>query len=772
MNDVQRLLPVVALCAAVLCFCAPAHAIQIADGLLVDLSAAHATAGTGSWENAADAGNPFVETGDPSVAALGPNNNPGVSFNGTTDYYRSTVDAQAGLVGPNPTRTIEAWVYNPGPLVDEETILSWGSRSIGDGSNMSFNYGVHAVFGAAGQWGPIPDLGWNGAPASDQWHHLVYTHDGTTSRVYADGVLKNQENHAGLLDTFSPAKITLAGQNTNGGVDVDAGLRGSLALGQVRIHDGALSGDHVYANFVEEAAGYGFSVPSMVPPAELIHRYSFSENAGTQLTDSIGGADGVLMGAGGSLAGGRLDLPGGAANSGAAYGDLPNGLISGLTDVTIEAWMTVDAVQAWSRIFDFGSRDTTEAGGAPGEIITAAGTGGLGDTYLMLSANIGGGADQRLEMRGDGGNQNSDSIGTTVYGTEAHIVVTFEDATDQLKYYRDGQLVSTAPAASSLAGINDVNNWLGRSQWPDNNLDGSFDEFRIYNTALDPDQIVYSRDQGPYGLSPFPIPPEPPTPAATPAGATADWQFSTTMGGALVGDGDAVGFTIRNEVDLAMGNDFRGEPQYVTYDPAEVGREGADGYAMNTRTGDDYPFWPRDEFRIDTDQSAWARIKLNGGDSDGVILGRALHGNWSLSVLPTGTPGEGRIRVAFGAADPLNGGFVDLLGGAGPLVQDGQWYDIGLSFDENGAADTVTLYVNGAVANSVTGDYVFGTNDAIHIGNFFPRSGVDALFDRVILWNSVADGDAMSALSVVPEPSSLLLALIGLSALGLARRRR
>jgi len=40
-----------------------------------------------------------------------------------------------------------------------------------------------------------------------------------------------------------------------------------------------------------------------------------------------------------------------------------------------------------------------------------------------------------------------------------------------------------------LSAIPDINNWLGRSQWPDAMYDGSYNEFRIYNHALSDEQV-------------------------------------------------------------------------------------------------------------------------------------------------------------------------------------------------------------------------------------------------------------------------------------------
>src|SRR5438477_9080348 len=81
--------------------------------------------------------------------------------------------------------------------------------------------------------------------------------------------------------------------------------------------------------------------------ADLKHRYSFNEASGTVAKDSVGGADGTLLG-GASLSGGKVTLDG---NDG--YVDLPNGIISKLTDATFEAWVTFSGEGgAWQRVFD------------------------------------------------------------------------------------------------------------------------------------------------------------------------------------------------------------------------------------------------------------------------------------------------------------------------------------------------------------------------------------------------------------------------------------
>ena len=69
----------------------------------------------------------------------------------------------------------------------EETILAWGKRGGGCGTNMSFNYGNSPDFGAVGHWCG-QDIGWQNpgdpiekVPAPGVWHHLAHTYDGTTT---------------------------------------------------------------------------------------------------------------------------------------------------------------------------------------------------------------------------------------------------------------------------------------------------------------------------------------------------------------------------------------------------------------------------------------------------------------------------------------------------------------------------------------------------------------------------------------------------------------
>ena len=217
------------------------------------------------------------------------------------------------------------------------------------------------------------------------------------------------------------------------------------------------------------------------PAAVLKHRYSFNETSGDVAKDSAGTADGKLIAA--SFTGdGKADLV--SADSG--YIDLPNGIISALTNASFEAWVTFDGEDgAWQRIFDFGNN-------VNGEDQQGAGT-----TYIFLTARVGGNGVLRFAATLDpnGTPREIPILDGPILptGTNVYVVVTYNVADRIGKLYYNGALVSSGEVTIPLNQIQDVNNWLGRSNWPDAFFDGQFDEFRIHEGILTDQQIAHCR---------------------------------------------------------------------------------------------------------------------------------------------------------------------------------------------------------------------------------------------------------------------------------------
>lgn len=255
--------------------------------------------------------------------------------------------------------------------------------------------------------------------------------------------------------------------------------------------------------------------------ASPVHRWSFDNPAGsaapgTVIADGISGAEAVVVGTGGTFTGSALTLPG--TTSGnlspaniAAYVDLPNGLVSSRSSVTIEVWATVASTRNWQRLVDFGKMNIPGMGtGAAAGEITPSATAAPGPTSstddLMLAANRGGTANtQRFAGRAGGAAELAvDSNVTITPGTEYHFAIVAEDGIgssgangSQIRWYLNGGLVQTRDLNFRLNAIQDVNNWLGRSQFSgDSQANISYNEVRIFNHAMTPQEIQNSRLAG------------------------------------------------------------------------------------------------------------------------------------------------------------------------------------------------------------------------------------------------------------------------------------
>jgi hypothetical protein len=228
----------------------------------------------------------------------------------------------------------------------------------------------------------------------------------------------------------------------------------------------------------------------------LRNLYTF-DGTGVEILDSIGDQDGTLLDDDGVTPAadlGRLQVNGRLNLDGfGAHVDLPDGLISSLTSATFEVWLAWRGGAFWARIFDFGNN-----------------TGGAGQTYLFLtpSNSATGGLRVAYSIGGGGAAETLvDGLAPLPIGAGAsggtleHVAVVVDDGAAQLRLYSNGSELGAVPFAGDLAALNDVNNWLGRSNYTvDPPLFGSLVEFRIYDRALTPTELRTSFQAGPGAL--------------------------------------------------------------------------------------------------------------------------------------------------------------------------------------------------------------------------------------------------------------------------------
>ena len=232
---------------------------------------------------------------------------------------------------------------------------------------------------------------------------------------------------------------------------------------------------------------------------ELIHRWAFDENgeSGTILIDSVGGAHGVIEESGtndGSVADGRVTLTGGG-KSDTDFVRLPANLVSPLQSATIETWSTHYSAQNWSRVFSVGSSSSNVM-----HMSFSRGT-NINQNELRWNAQT------NMTLQ-DFGGAPPNPLNETI-----HWVVTIDDTggpggETKVVIYKDGDEVRTGNTSNDLSGLTDTDFFLGRSQWNDSTANASWEDFRIYDGAMDPIAVKFSNAQGPDnapGQTPFEI---------------------------------------------------------------------------------------------------------------------------------------------------------------------------------------------------------------------------------------------------------------------------
>lgn len=222
---------------------------------------------------------------------------------------------------------------------------------------------------------------------------------------------------------------------------------------------------------VEDAASAERPLPRL--------RYDFSA-MGTALLDRVGSAHARVLG------GAELDGSGTLTLDGVDdYVDLPNGLLSSRTSATIMVWFEWRGGVCWQRVFDFGNNTGGE--GNVGDALSSLffTPEACGDAQSMVMAEFGA---RRYRVMG----------GEFPAMRSTQIALAFDAALHRMSLYQDGRLISEASADFALADIDDVNSWLGRSQWvQDRFAQVRYDEFRLYDRALTQDEVARLASAGP-----------------------------------------------------------------------------------------------------------------------------------------------------------------------------------------------------------------------------------------------------------------------------------
>jgi hypothetical protein len=374
-----------------------------------------------------------------------------LSFDGVNDYVEIGDRPDLKITGP---LTLSGWFKTSAPLGNFKTLVSkWWSGGTAASYSMAWNdAGLYfAIHNDANQMlSAQSSLLFN----DGAWHHAVGTWDGSTIRLYVDGILRASSPgpaFGAISDTTFPVRIGTDARYT---------------------HDG---NDRLFPGVIDEVRIYnqGLSAGEVTELFTLTHHWLADGDA----IDSAGSNDGTLQGGAAFAAGHEgqaFDFDG--VDDYVDAGPVPE--INGQSYLTIAFWVNFDSLHLFSGIVSKRLDDTNRVG-------------------VSLDTNHRHGIDEAGLLIGNGENSfGYTNANVAKIGEWHHWAMVFdgtqEGNADRLKFYYDGVQLplayfGTIPATTP---VNAANFLIGKEDLSFRELDGRVDDVRLYNTALSAAEIA------------------------------------------------------------------------------------------------------------------------------------------------------------------------------------------------------------------------------------------------------------------------------------------
>lgn len=305
-------------------------------------------------------------------------------------------------------------------------------------------------------------------------------------------------------------------------------------------------------------------------------------------------------------------------------------------NITVATWVNWDGGGNWQRIFDFGS----------------------GQLQNMFLTPRSGSGTMRLAFKDSINGVNSEQqINTTALptGQWVHLAAVLENGTATL--YLDGQ------PAGSISGVPvrlnhflPLQNYIGKSQYPDPLFNGRIDDFRVYNHALGVGEVAELAE----------VPPPPPQ---------VHLRFDEAAGGTAAD---------------STGNGWNGTVQDgATWSGGRINN------AINLDGTDNHITLPGGVVNGLTNFTAATWVKWNGGSLNWQRIFDFGTGITNYMFLTPQSSLTGRVRFAITTSGPVGEQIID--GSAALPI--GVWTHVAVSLSDA----TGTLYVNGTAVGTNAG---------------------------------------------------------------------
>ncbi|MET9505148.1 family 43 glycosylhydrolase [Streptomyces sp. NPDC006622] len=239
---------------------------------------------------------------------------------------------------------------------------------------------------------------------------------------------------------------------------------------------GELPGDAA----IEVSAEVTVSAEGPDVPADLLLHYGFDETGGNIARDSSGhGYHGTYVRTpdfGTGVDGGSFKMSGGSSSSDSPYVRIPNGVLKGAAGVTVSTYVKWKGGDNFQWLFGLGPDSD--------KYLFATPSNGGGKLFSAITKATWSGEKQMI-----GGSQ-------LTQGEWKHLTVTLNGATETAILYVDGAEAArvngvTVKPSELYDPAKDHTGYIGRSLYsPDPYFGGEVDDFRIYNRALTPAEVL------------------------------------------------------------------------------------------------------------------------------------------------------------------------------------------------------------------------------------------------------------------------------------------
>jgi hypothetical protein len=412
--------------------------------------------------------------GNRSGTILGAQRVPGriggaLAFDGVNDWV--TVPDSAAL-DLTTALTVEAWVK-------PDALNGWDTVVMKERGADDFAYGLYANDGAPFAGGTAAPSGVVRAGGSHQtvlgrsplavgvWQHVAATYDGTTQRLFINGVEVGSRPQAGLA-------AVSAGVLRIGGNASFAGEFFQGAIDDVRIYNRALNATQIGADMT--AGGTPPPPPPPAPGSALVLSFNFDEPSGNAVDASgqnhVGTIRGALRVAG--VHGNALSFNG--ISDWVTVVDANS--LDLTTGMTLQAWVKPTTLDGWDTIL------LKEQGvDAFSYALYAHDGGALSGGAPVPSGNVRVGAAPQT-LRG---------TAQLAAGVWTHLATTYDGVTQRL--FINGVQVASRPQSGVISVGMGVLRIGGNSSFPGEFYTGLVDDVRIFNRALTATEIAASMNQ-------------------------------------------------------------------------------------------------------------------------------------------------------------------------------------------------------------------------------------------------------------------------------------